>query len=249
MRRTPSRARYVWAVLAGFVLIGVMAMPAGAVPPVSGTHPWIITLCKFTDLSAEPSTYTPSYFGQMFAGTGYSGTLDFQHWWSEISYGNLSVAGTKVTSQWYSLGMTRYQCAPLDRFYKIRTCGNAAASDANIGNDYSKYFGILAIFNDDSAPRTATTTLSHGGTQLNSGDTTFNVTNGSSFPAAPFAVTIDDGTPNNGEEVHVTSKGSGNDWTVQRGYEGSTAVAHNDGATIKLIDGGDLGAADVGTHG
>jgi hypothetical protein len=244
MRRTPSRARSVWAVLAGFVLIGVMAMPAGAVPPVSGTHPWIITLCKFTDLSAEPSTYTPSYFGQMFAGTGYSGTLDFQHWWSEISYGNLSVAGTKVTTQWYSLGMTRYQWAALNRFDKIRTCGNAAASDANIGNDYSKYFGILAIFNDDSALRTATTTLSHGGTQLNSGDTTFNVTNGSSFPAAPFGIVMDDGSlPNGGnaEEMLVTSKGSGNDWTVIRGYEGSTAKPHNDGATINLIDGGDLG--------
>ncbi|MEP6893593.1 MAG: Ig-like domain-containing protein, partial [Gaiellaceae bacterium] len=218
-------------------------------PPISGgSHPWIIALCKFTDLSTEPSAYTPSYFQGMFGGTG-SSAYDFTDWWSQISYNAINVSGTNATTVWHSLGMTRYEWAGLSRYDKIKTCGDAAATDANIGDDYSQYYGIVAIFNDDSPARTATTTLSHGGTQLNASDTTFNVANGSSFPAAPFPVTINDGTANNGEELHVTSKGSGNDWTVQRGYEGSTAVAHNDGATISLIDGGDLGAADVGTHG
>ncbi len=207
-----------------------------------------MALCKFTDLSSEPSTYTPSYFQDMFGGSG-SSSYDLADWWSQISYNNINITGTKATTVWHSLGMTRYEWAGLNRYDKIKTCGDAAAGDANVGDDYSKYYGIVAIFNDDSAARAAQTTLSHGGTQLNASDTTFNVADGSGFPAAPFAVTIDDGTANNGEEVHVTSKGSGNDWTVQRGYEGSTAVAHNDGAAIKLIDGGDLGAADVGTHG
>lgn len=253
MRPSPQRALSLWIGFFLLVLIGVMSMPAGATPPPpppisAGSHPWIIALCKFTDLSTEPSTYTPSYFQGMFGGTG-STAYDFTDWWTQISYNNINVSGTKATTAWHSLGMTRYEWAGLNRYDKIKKCGDAAATDANIGDDYSKYYGIVAIFNDDSAARTAQTTLSHSGTQLNASDTTFDVANGSSFPAAPFAVTIDDGTANNGEELHVTSKGSGNDWTVQRGYEGSTAVAHNDGATIKLIDGGDLGAADVGTHG
>jgi hypothetical protein len=256
MRQAASSWRGLGFITALVAVIAVLSQQAGATPPPpppisAGSHPWIVALCKFTDLSTEPSTYTPSYFNDLFAGTG-SSSVDLADWWSEISYGNINVSGTKVTTQWYSLGMTRYQWAALSRYDKIKACGDVAAGDANIGNDYSKYYGIIAIFNDDSAPRTAQTTLSHSGTQLNSGDTTFNVTNGSSFPAAPFGITMDDGSlPNGGnaEEMLVTSKGSGNDWTVTRGYEGSTAQAHNDGATIKLIDGGDLGAADVGTHG
>src|SRR5438128_10810840 len=111
MRRSPYRARSLWVVLTLLALIGVMSMPAGATPPPpppisAGNHPWIVVLCKFSDLNTEPSTYTPSYFQQMFGGTG-SSSLDFLAWWSEISYGKINVGGTQVTTQWYSLGATR----------------------------------------------------------------------------------------------------------------------------------------------
>ena len=198
MMITPSRgARGLGAAaLALMTIVGVLATSAGATPPPpppisSGNHPWIVALCKFTDLNSEPSTYTPSYFQDMFGGTG-SSTYDLADWWSQISYNAINITGTKATTAWHSLGMTRYEWAGLSRYDKIRTCGDAAAGDANVGNDYSKYYGIVAIFNDDSAARTAQTTLSHSGTPLNASDTTFNVTNGSGFPAAPFAVTIDD---------------------------------------------------------
>jgi hypothetical protein len=241
MRKALSRSRLLVVAVTVAALAATTSAPAAAAPPpISGTHPWIVVLCKFTDLSTEPSTYTPSYFAQMFAGTGYSGTLNFQHWWSEISYGNLSVAGTKVTSQWYSLGMTRYEWAGLRRDDKIRACANAAVSDSNINNDFSPYYGVIAIFNDDSPPRTASTTTTGA---IGTGDTTVNVANASVFPAPPFAVTIDDGSQPNGgnsEEVHVTGV-SGNTLTISRAYEGSTAQSHNSGATVNLIDGGDLG--------
>ena len=229
-----SRLRVAGILLA--VAVAVMSLPTSA-GAITGTHPWVVTLCKFTDLSTEPSTYPPSYFQQAFAGTG-SSSVDLVDWWQEISYNNLSVAGTKVTTQWYSLGMTRFEWAGLNRYDKIRTCAESAVSDANISNDYSKYYGVIAIFNDDSAPRTASTTLSGN---LNGSDTTINVASSAGFPTPPFAVTINDGTTNDLEELHVTGV-SGTTWTVTRGYENfNPANPHNSGAAIKLIDGGDLG--------
>jgi hypothetical protein len=226
------------------LVAAVPSSASAAPPPISGTQPWMVVLCKFTDLSTEPVTYTPSYFAQMFAGTGYSGTLDFRHWWREISYNNLNVDGTQVTPKWYSLGMTRYEWAGLNRFDKIRTCADTASADV----DYSKFYGVIAIFNDDSAPRTASTTST---ASIGKGDGTVDVADASVFPAPPFAVTIDDGSQPNGgnaEEVHVTGV-SGNTLTISRAYEGSTAQSHNSGATISLIDGGDLGISGGGLVG
>src|SRR5262245_52932695 len=212
------------------VVVGAMlALPTSA-GAITGTHPWIVTLCKFTDLNSEPVTYTPSYFQQAFAGTG-SSSLDLADWWPEISYNNLSIAGTKVTTQWYSLGMTRFEWAGLNRYDKIRTCAESAVSDTNVGNDYSKYFGVIAIFNDDSAPRAASTTLVGS---LNGSDTTINVASSAGFPTPPFAVTINDGTTNDLEELHVTGV-IGTTWTVTRGYENfNPANPHNNGAAIKI---------------
>jgi len=218
------------------VVLALLALPTSA-GAITGTHPWIVTLCKFTDLSSEPVTYTPSYFQQAFAGTG-SSSVDLSDWWPEISYNNLSIAGTKVTTQWYSLGMTRFEWAGLNRYDKIRTCAESAVSDGNISNDYSKYFGVIAIFNDDSAARAASTTLAGS---LNGSDTTINVASSAGFPTPPFAVTINDGTTNDLEELHVTGV-SGTTWTVTRGYENfNPANPHNNGAAISLMDGGDLG--------
>lgn len=250
MNRAWVAVRWISALVALSAVAAILASAGSATPPPpppisAGNHPWIVTLCKFTDLSTEPTTYTPSYFDQMFGGTG-SSSLDFVDWWSEISYGNISVTGTKVTTAWYSLGMTRYQWAALNRFDKVKTCASSAATDPNIGNDFSKFYGTVAIFNDDSAPRTAATTLP---ATLNSSDTTFNVASSAGFPPPPFGVTINDGSPNNLEELLVTGV-SGSTWTVTRAYENfNPATSHAAGTAINLIDGGDLGAADTGTHG
>jgi hypothetical protein len=262
MSRLMLAARWVGSAFALALVAAVIASTVGATPPppppiAAGGHPWIVALCKFTDLSTEPSTYTPTYFERLFGGSDSPpSSLDFVDWWHEISYDKINVAGTKATTQWYSLGMTRFEWAGLNRYDKIKTCGNVAANDANIGNDYSKFYGIIAVFNDDTVSgagtpaRTASTTLAGG--NLNNSDTTITVASSAGFPAPPFAVTIDDGSQPNGgnaEELHVTGV-SGTTWTLStRGYEGTTPQAHNSGAAISLIDGGDLGAADTGTHG
>jgi hypothetical protein len=130
--------------------------------------------------------------------------------------------------------MTRYEWAGLNRYNKIRTCADTAAGDVN----YANYYGVVALFNDDSGSRTASTTLAGA---IGAGDTTINVASSAGFPAPPFAVTIDDGSANDLEELHVTGV-SGTTWTVTRAYENfNPANAHASGAAINLIDGGDLG--------
>jgi hypothetical protein len=205
-----------------------------------------VVLCKFTDLTQEPAP--PSYYERLFsdAGIGQQGLLD---WYNDVSYGQMSISGTVVAGdRWYSLGMTRYEWAGLNRFDKIRVCADQAAGDVN----FHDFYGVIAIFNDDTSPpgagtptRTATTTLA---SPISDSDTTINVTSSSGFPAAPFAVTTD-GTC---EELHVTAT-SGNSWTVSRGYEGAqpgcspnSPVAHDAGTQLTIRDSGDLGAAANG---
>ena len=225
--RSPRQVGVLVAVLAALVAASVPSS-GGA---VSGTHPWVVVLCKFTDLSTEP--HPPSFYEPEYEGTGAS-ALDFVDYWSDVSYGALNVTGTTVTSKWYSLGMTRFEWAGLNRFNKIRTCADTAAADVN----YANFYGVVALFNDDSAARMASTTLSGA---IGAGDTTINVASSAGFPAPPFAVTINDGSMNDLEELHVTGV-SGTTWTVTRGYENfNPANPHAAGAAINLIDGGDLG--------
>jgi len=65
---------------------------------------------------------------------------------------------------------------------------------------------------------------------------TFTVTDGSSYPSGnnPFAVVIDRG--NNSEEKILISSRANNVFTVsERGYDGTTAIAHSAGAFVDHI--------------
>jgi hypothetical protein len=55
--------------------------------------------------------------------------------------------------------------------------------------------------------------------------TSITVTSETSFPTAPFIISID-------TECFLVSVVSGTTWTVTRGYEGSTAATHTNGTTI-----------------
>jgi hypothetical protein len=55
--------------------------------------------------------------------------------------------------------------------------------------------------------------------------TSITVTSEASFPAAPFICSID-------TEAFLVTVVSGTTWTVTRGYEGSTAATHLNGAAI-----------------
>lgn len=56
--------------------------------------------------------------------------------------------------------------------------------------------------------------------------TSITVTSGAGFPAANFRVRIEN------ELLLVTSVGAGTNWTVTRGIEGTTGVAHSTGLNV-----------------
>jgi hypothetical protein len=56
--------------------------------------------------------------------------------------------------------------------------------------------------------------------------TSITVTDGSAFPAAPFHILLDS------EDMKVTGKGSGANWTVVRGTNGTAAATHANGASL-----------------
>ena len=65
-----------------------------------------------------------------------------------------------------------------------------------------------------------------GGLGDGEGDTTLTVTDATGHPTVPFKVTIDD------EIMNVTAVSS-NDFTVERGQEGTTRAAHDDGVKVE----------------
>jgi uncharacterized repeat protein (TIGR01451 family) len=209
----------------------VVALPASAYVPVgSGTHPWAIVLCNFQNQQLDPAP--ASYFNQMYgdAGAG-SGQFNQEDWWHDVSFGQLSTAGTVVVdgshadaNGWYTVPKNRDTWGYTEnRFQKIVDCANAASQDVN----YANYYGVMAIFPE------ATTTLA---APVNATQTTITVTDTSTspppsvattnyFPTTPFLTNINDGTSGNNETVDVTNI-SGTTWTVVRGANGTTATSH-----------------------
>jgi hypothetical protein len=59
--------------------------------------------------------------------------------------------------------------------------------------------------------------------------TALDVASATGAPAANFRIRVDD------ELMLVTSKGSGTDWTVERGVEGTTPAAHAGGAVLTHV--------------
>ncbi|NJM07732.1 hypothetical protein HC891_18390 [Candidatus Gracilibacteria bacterium] len=112
---------------------------------LTGPQPWVTILCKFQDVPDEP--HDLAYFQGLFANV-YPG-LD--HYWREVSYDTISLAGSSVVG-WYTL--------PNPKSYYVydrngdgiaehnndRTATDCtAAADAAI--DFTDFYGINLIFN------------------------------------------------------------------------------------------------------
>jgi hypothetical protein len=252
-RRIASGARWRPLVLAASLCGGLtagLAAPAAADPVGTGTHPWLIVLCNFSNQQLDPAP--ASYFNQMYGDPGAgSGKYNFEDWWHDASFGQLSVAGTTVangthadTNGWYTVPETRDTWGySRDRYGKIVDCENAALPDVN----YHNYYGVVAIFpeaqGNTTAPLTAsstTMTLDVSSTSPTPGVTTTNY-----FPTVPFMMNIDDGSGNNAETVDVTAV-SGSTFTVTRGVNGTTAKSHNSSAGAGVP--GDFGEVTGGSH-
>ena len=113
---------------------------------VTGAQPWVSIMCKFSDVSTEPKTL--AFFQGMYAST-YPG-LD--HFWRQISYDNVNVAGSNA-SGWYTLphSLAYYQALAypspgLDQLFT--DCTAAAAPYVN----FAPFVGINMMFNAEYDP-------------------------------------------------------------------------------------------------
>jgi M6 family metalloprotease-like protein len=125
---------------------------AGSPEPaaVTGSQPWISILCKFSDILTEPEAL--SFFQGMYANT--PGGLD--HYWREVSYDEISVAGS-IARDWVTLPHPRSfyispPSAPVADLNALFDDCTAAADAA--GADFSNggtggFKGINMMFNED----------------------------------------------------------------------------------------------------
>jgi hypothetical protein len=115
-----------------------------AITAVSGSQPWVSIMCKFPDVSGE--TRDLAFFQGMYSSS-YPG-LD--HYWRELSYENINVAGSSAHG-WYTLPNNKEYYVPggsadLNRLFD--GCTGVAAGDV----DFSDYVGINLMFNDLIGP-------------------------------------------------------------------------------------------------
>ena len=113
--------------------------------PVLGATRWITLMCKFADVSAEqkPRSYFQAQYGNAPGQLG--------HYWSEVSYGQINLAGSSAHG-WYALPKPRSaylanvngkQKAQLSELFS--DC--AAAADAEV--DFGGIQGVNLMFNGE----------------------------------------------------------------------------------------------------
>lgn len=218
-----TRRAVRWAVLC-IALVSVLILLPGQATAVTGTQPWVIVLCNFPDRPSPPP-HDVAYYQDMFsdAGAGKGAAFDY---WKQVSRGHVDITGT-VVKGWYTLPVTSYQYDGLNRTHKLEQCGLAADADV----DFSKYYGMVGIVNHPTQQDPKLTANLIVG--IDASATTMKVTADNNWPAAPFPAYIDNGSPNNLEEVNVTAV-NGDTWTITRGYENSPngSVAHAPGDGI-----------------
>jgi hypothetical protein len=231
-----STVRVTWIAVVAALVVGALAQTSGALP-ITGTKPWVVVLCNFTDDTSTPQT--TAFYEDMFDGAPNGDGL--KEYFDDVSYGTLKIDGT-IVRNWKTLSMTRYQYSGLNRFHKIETCAQAHDADVN----YKNFFGVFVMtsFPVDGLPAAVTTTIPGGVADATT--TSVTVASAAGFPAPPFAIVVDDGTANDVEEMNVTGV-SGNVFTVVRGYEFGTANAHNANANVTLAFGPDYGNVGLDT--
>lgn len=122
-----------------FAFASAPVLPAG---PLEGPLPFLTVLCKFADVPDEPEP--PAHFERLL-GAQHPG-LDA--YWQEVSYGRISLAGSKVVG-WLTLPRAKGAYVSLDGrpdFLKLaQDCGGLAGAQS--GDE--PYFGLNLVFNDD----------------------------------------------------------------------------------------------------
>src|SRR5215469_5896547 len=132
----------------GLVTVALAALTAGpaaygAPSPVSGTTPWAVLRCRFADqpLPQVPDTFWEDFFE--VSGSHLGGLYDY---WSQVSYGQISLDGTHVLP-WVPLKIPSSQDASRSRQQQVQDCVDAYHAAYPLG-DLSNYYGLFIVQNN-----------------------------------------------------------------------------------------------------
>jgi hypothetical protein len=116
----------------------------GPVPSASvlGSQPWINLLCKYADIVTEPKS--ASYFVGMFGET----RPGLDHYWREVSYGNINIAGSDVYG-WVTLPQTRSYYIDLGMSGMLTQIWNDCTAAADPSVYFPDFVGINLMFNGE----------------------------------------------------------------------------------------------------
>ncbi|KAF9343334.1 hypothetical protein BGX26_005899 [Mortierella sp. AD094] len=89
---------------------------------VRGNTPWSIILCKFKDIPDEPKDLK---FFQDFVTLAGSGTDNLADYYSDQSYGKVSLQGSELRG-WFVMSVTKAQLSTAGRWYRVQACIDAA---------------------------------------------------------------------------------------------------------------------------
>jgi M6 family metalloprotease-like protein len=124
---------------------------------VSGSKAYANIRCKFPDIndSRETTDWTATYFGGMFGET-YPG---LGHYWREVSYNNVDLAGTSTPnltlspygnpSGWVTLPQPRSYYVVDPASPNLTALANDCTQAADSQFNFYPYFGLNLIFNSD----------------------------------------------------------------------------------------------------
>ncbi|MBA8888604.1 hypothetical protein FHW12_002837 [Dokdonella fugitiva] len=129
-------------VLAGAIVAADASVEAAAAPRVSGSQPWVTLACKFSDVAAQP--HDLPYFGTMLSNQ--TGRLD--HYWREVSYDKVNVAGSTAYG-WFTLPHPRSYYVPANGSANLGQLFTDCTGVADATVNFANFVGVNTFYNDD----------------------------------------------------------------------------------------------------
>lgn len=112
----------------------------------AANKPWLVIMCKVNDNNTEPSDLL--YQTQRFMTVGGGGQGNLADYYSDVSYGAISLVGTKVMGWYTALFSTKdlntTLAGPGNRYKRVALCADAVP-DADV--DFGAYWGIVMVTN------------------------------------------------------------------------------------------------------
>lgn len=106
-------------------------------------RPFVVLMCKFADVSDEPAGLIDAT--NRFLTIGGVGQGNMVDYYSDVSYGAVSLAGNRVIMKWYQAPFTQTSLAGAgNRTKRVQQCANAVPPD---DVDFSRYYGIIIVTN------------------------------------------------------------------------------------------------------